>query len=241
MTGSPDEFTDEIDALLDDVISVDSPDEASTTTEHNTDGWFKEEFTFRDQHSDEYISRYATNEIEQYATKLEIAESHVMTSEQLIKQYITATEKQFVTELFAAAAFYCACKINGEGVDATEIADIGPAVVTRKHLLRRSKEIATTLGLDPSAFLDVGQYIDRYCDEFGAGPDVREAAHELIENAENKNEISGRSPTGLAAGAVYWASVQEGDGINQDVIAEIANVSNVTVRSRYQELAELAN
>lgn len=241
MTDSPEDFAEEIDTLLDDVISAEKPDEPSADREHNTDGWFRQEFTFRDQHDDEYIIARAGDEMEQYATEMADGESHMTMAEQLVDQYVAATERQFVTELVAASAFYCACKVNGGAVDPTEIAETGPAVVTRKHLLRRSKEIATTLGLNPSAFIDVGQYVDRYCEELGLEPAVQEKAHELLENAEDQNVVSGKSPTGLAAGAVYWASNQEGVGINQDTLAEVANVSTVTIRNRYQDLAEAAN
>lgn len=241
MTDSPNDFTEEIDTLLDEVISVEQPDEPQTEKAHNTDGWFKEEFTFRDRHDDEYIIDQGTSEIEQYATEIPNGESHATMAEQLIKQYVEVSERQFIMELVAAATFYCACKINGGAVDPTEVPEIGPAVVTRKHLLRRSKEIATTLGLDPSAFFDPGPYVDRYCEELGLEPNVREMAHELIENVEDQEVVVGKSPSGLAAGAVYWASIQEGDGINQDVIAEVANVSTVTIRNRYQDLAESTN
>lgn len=241
MTDSSEDFAEEIDTLIEDVISVDEGDKPSTATEHNTEGWFKEEFTLRKQHDEDYIVTCAVNEIEHYATELDNGESQVTMAEQLVDQYVAESEKQFVTELVAAAAFYCASKINGGAVDPTQIAKTGPAVVTRKHLLRRSKEMAATLGLDPSAFFDVRQYVDRYCEELELDSKVRKAAYELLEEAEKENVTSGKSPTALAAGAVYWASSQEGVGINQDEVSEVANVSTVTIRNRYQEIAEATN
>lgn len=241
MTDSIEGLREEIEELLEDVNDADELDNSHTTTKHNTDGWFREEFTFRDAHTDEFITRCAASEIEQYATELNITGGADTMAEELFEQYLKASEKQFVTELIAAATFYGACKINGVGISPTAIADIGPAVVTKKHLLRRSKKIVNTLGLDPSSFFDVGQYIDRYCEELELEPNVRETAHELIENAEEKNVISGKAPTALAAGAVYWAAKKEGVKITQSDVAKISDVSTISIRSRYQDLAELNN
>ncbi|QKG93516.1 transcription initiation factor IIB family protein [Halorubrum salinarum] len=241
MTDSIEGFREEIEELLEDVNDADKLDNSHTTTKHNTDGWFREEFTFRDAHTDEFIIRCAASEIEQYATELNITGGADTMAEELFEQYLKASERQFVTELIAAATLYCACKINGVGISPTAIADIGPAVVTKKHLLRRSKKIVNTLGLDPSSFFDVGQYIDRYCEELELEPNIRKTAHELIENAEEKNVISGKAPTALAAGAVYWAAKKEGVKITQNDVAKVSDVSTISIRSRYQDLAELNN
>jgi transcription initiation factor TFIIB len=241
MTDSIEGFREEIEELLEDVNDADKLDNSHTTTKHNTDGWFREEFTFRDAHTDEFIIRCAASEIEQYATELNITGGADTMAEELFEQYLKASERQFVTELIAAATFYCACKINGVGISPTAIADIGPAVVTKKHLLRRSKKIVNTLGLDPSSFFDVGQYIDKYCEELELEPNIRKTAHELIENAEEKNVISGKAPTALAAGAVYWAAKKEGVKITQNDVAKVSDVSTISIRSRYQDLAELNN
>ncbi|MFY4815388.1 hypothetical protein ACOJIV_22215 [Haloarcula sp. AONF1] len=241
MTDLIEGFREEIEELLEDVNDADELDNPHTTTKHNTDGWFREEFTFRDAHTDEFIIRCAASEIEQYATELNITGGADTMAEELFEQYLKASERQFVTELIAAATFYCACKINGVGISPTAIADIGPAVVTKKHLLRRSKKIVNTLGLDPSSFFDVGQYIDKYCEELELEPNIRETAHELIENAEEKNVISGKAPTALAAGAVYWAAKKEGVKITQSDVAKVSDVSTISIRSRYQDLAELNN
>lgn len=241
MTDPTEGFREEIEELLEDVNNADKLDNSHTATKHNTDGWFREEFTFRDSHTDEFIIRCAASAIEQYAAELNVTGGADTMAEELFKQYLKATERQFVTELIAAATFYCACKINGVGISPTAIADIGPAVVTKKHLLRRSKRIVHTLGLDPSAFFDVGQYIDKYCEDLELEPKIRETAHELIENADEKNVISGKAPTALAAGAAYWAAKKEGVKITQNDVAKVSDVSTISIRSRYQDLADLNN
>jgi transcription initiation factor TFIIB len=49
---------------------------------------------------------------------------------------------------------------------------------------------------------------------------------------------SGRGPTGIAAAATYIASVLAGEKRTQREIAEIANVTEVTIRNRYKELLD---
>ena len=49
---------------------------------------------------------------------------------------------------------------------------------------------------------------------------------------------SGRGPTGIAAAATYIATVLTNERKTQREIAEIANVTEVTIRNRYKELLE---
>ncbi|MHA1714716.1 MAG: transcription initiation factor IIB, partial [Promethearchaeota archaeon] len=48
----------------------------------------------------------------------------------------------------------------------------------------------------------------------------------------------GKDPTGLAAAALYISTLKEGERRTQREIAEVAHVTEVTVRNRYKELAE---
>ena len=49
---------------------------------------------------------------------------------------------------------------------------------------------------------------------------------------------SGRGPAGIAAAATYIATVLTNERKTQREIAEIANVTEVTIRNRYKELLE---
>ena len=49
---------------------------------------------------------------------------------------------------------------------------------------------------------------------------------------------SGRGPAGLAAASTYIATVLTNERKTQREIAEIANVTEVTIRNRYKELLE---
>ena len=67
---------------------------------------------------------------------------------------------------------------------------------------------------------------------------VEEIAHKILFAATELKLTSGRGPTGIAAAVSYIASILAGERKTQREIAEIAQVTEVTIRNRYKELAE---
>jgi transcription initiation factor TFIIB len=51
-----------------------------------------------------------------------------------------------------------------------------------------------------------------------------------------KGLISGRGPTGVAAAAIYIAAADQGERKTQKEVADVAGVTEVTIRNRYREL-----
>ncbi|MEM1742085.1 MAG: sigma factor-like helix-turn-helix DNA-binding protein, partial [Desulfurococcaceae archaeon] len=49
---------------------------------------------------------------------------------------------------------------------------------------------------------------------------------------------AGKDPAGLAAAAVYIASLELGEKRTQKEVAQVAGVTEVTVRNRYKELVK---
>jgi len=71
------------------------------------------------------------------------------------------------------------------------------------------------------------------------GRSYRFIARELnLKLAVKRGLTSGRGPMGVAAAALYIASVLEGEKRTQREVAEVAHVTEVTVRNRYKELVE---
>jgi len=67
---------------------------------------------------------------------------------------------------------------------------------------------------------------------------VEEIAYKILDRATELKLTSGRGPTGLAAAASYIASVLTGERKTQREIADIAQVTEVTIRNRYKELVK---
>jgi len=67
---------------------------------------------------------------------------------------------------------------------------------------------------------------------------TQQRAIKIINEAKRKGIVAGKDPMGLAAASLYVACVLEGEKKTQKEIAEVANVTEVTVRNRYKGLKE---
>ena len=222
------EFIEEIDDILSDVLSdVDSTSPAE----------IEQTITFGQSVSAERQTAIVDDRIDQLAAELDVPEATVDLAKSLRDQYRDQRGDLIGTalELVAASCLYCAVKVTEVPLDPTDFVAADETVVTRKALLRRSKDIASTVGLDPSAFFGSEQYVDRYCDALDVTAAVNERAREIIEITEESGLSSGKSPSGWAAAAVYNACLDIGEKRTQQDLSGIANVSEVTIRNRYQE------
>jgi len=134
-----------------------------------------------------------------------------------------------------SAAIYVACRQCGL---ARTLEEIAQAANTNKKEVGRSyrflvKELKYFIPpVKPS------QYITKFSNQLTMQGKVEEIAHKILATAKELRLTSGRGPTGIAAAASYIASVLTGERKTQREIAEIAQVTEVTIRNRYKELAE---
>jgi transcription initiation factor TFIIB len=81
-------------------------------------------------------------------------------------------------------------------------------------------------------------YIPRFASELTLSGEVQEKARDILESAIRRGLISGRGPTGVAAASVYIAGVLMGERRTQKEVADVAGVTEVTIRNRYRELKD---
>jgi transcription initiation factor TFIIB len=81
-------------------------------------------------------------------------------------------------------------------------------------------------------------YIDRFCSELGMNSDCKTKARELVKEADRLELTHGKSPSGIAAAAIYIAGQLTGQIRTQRDIAEVTNVTEVTIRNRYKQLTK---
>ncbi|MEM0147865.1 MAG: transcription initiation factor IIB [Candidatus Micrarchaeaceae archaeon] len=141
-------------------------------------------------------------------------------------------------EVVVQAVIYGACREAGVPRTLDEIASISG--VAKKDVGRAYRVITHELDLkipltDPSA------YVPRYINALKLSGEAQEKANELLKTAMKKGLISGRSPTGVSAAAVYIAGALVGERRTQKEVADIAGVTEVTIRNRYRELKEQLN
>ena len=134
-----------------------------------------------------------------------------------------------------AAAIYVACRQCGVARTLDEIA--GASAVNKKEVGRSYRFLIKELNyfIPP---LKPSQYITKFSNQLTMQGKVEEIAHKILAAAKELKLSSGRGPTGIAAAASYIASVLTGERKTQREIAEIAQVTEVTIRNRYKELVE---
>lgn len=80
-------------------------------------------------------------------------------------------------------------------------------------------------------------YVPKLLIELDLPSEMQEKVLEVLQEAkDHRGLITGRDPRGLAAGAIYIASILTENRVTQREIAFAAGVTEVTVRNRYQEL-----
>lgn len=137
-----------------------------------------------------------------------------------------------------AAALYGSCRQCNVPRTLDEIA--GKSRIGRKEIGRTYRFMTRELKLKllPTRPQD---YIPRFCSELKLKGEVQSRSNEILKEATERELTSGRGPTGVAAAAIYIASVQVGERRTQREVAEVAGVTEVTIRNRYKELTEKLN
>lgn len=153
--------------------------------------------------------------------------------------YRTAARKKLIRgrsiEGMVAASLYTACRRNNIPRTLDEIAEISK--VAKKQIGKNYRFLSKSLNikLKPTSPAD---YIPRFASQLELSGRVEAKAIDIINEAKNKGLLNGKGPTGVAATALYVASILLGERKTQRDIAEIAGVTEVTIRNRYKELLE---
>ncbi len=141
-------------------------------------------------------------------------------------------------ESMSAACVYAACRINKIPRTLDEISRVSRS--SKKEVGRSYRSLLRTVipklsRIPPAKPLD---YIPRLVSQLRLPGEVQVKAIEIIKAASKLGLTSGRGPVGLAAAAVYLACVLLNCKKTQREIAQIAGVTEVTVRNRYKELID---
>ena len=135
----------------------------------------------------------------------------------------------------SAATVYLACRQCRLAWTLNEVAEASN--MEKKDLGRNYRFLVRKLNcfIPPTK---PSQYVSKLSNHLATQGKVEEIANEILKAARKLRITSGRGPVGLAAAAIYIASVLVGERRSQTEISQVANVTEVTVRNRYKELAE---
>ncbi len=139
-------------------------------------------------------------------------------------------------ESVIAACLYAACRSYNIPRTLDEMATASD--VERKEIGRTYRFIIRKLGGIKIKQSSPKDYISRFSSVLKLSPKTQNDALKVLKQAENAELTSGRGPAGIAAAALYVAALINDEKKTQREVADIAGITEVTIRNRYKELIE---
>ncbi len=138
-------------------------------------------------------------------------------------------------EIVISACIYAACRTYSIPRTLDEIANASD--VERKEIGRTYRFIARklTIHVTPS---DPKSYIARFSSLLHLSPKTQNDSLKVLSKAEASELTSGRGPAGIAAAALYVAALLNDEKRTQREVADVAGITEVTIRNRYKELLD---
>jgi len=191
---------------------------------------------FRTRDSKERNLKQALGEIDRMASALGLPKSVRETASVI---YRRALDEDLLPgrsiEGVATAALYAAARQAGTPRSLDEITTVSR--VEKSEIARTYRYVVRQLNLEIQP-ADPESYVPRFASELELSDEGERRARELLSAAKAEGLHSGKSPVGLAAAAVYAASLLTNEKVTQNEVSEVANISEVTIRNRYHELLE---
>ncbi|MEF8871446.1 MAG: transcription initiation factor IIB [Haloarculaceae archaeon] len=191
---------------------------------------------FRTRNSKERNLKQALGEIDRMASALGLPKSVRETASVI---YRRALEEDLLPgrsiEGVATSALYAAARQAGNPRSLDEMSRVSR--VDRMELTRTYRYIIRELSLEVKP-ADPKSYVPRFISDLDLSDESERRARQLLDAASETGAISGKSPVGLAAAAVYAAALLTNEKVTQSEVSEVADISEVTIRNRYKELLD---
>ncbi len=193
---------------------------------------------FRTRDHKERNLKQALGEIERMGSALGLAENVRETASVI---YRRALEEDLLPgrsiEGVASAAIYAAARQAGTPRRIDRV--VNASRIDEMEFKRTYRYIVRELGLEIEP-ADPESYVGRFASELDLSDEAERRARELLETGKDQLVHVGKSPVGLAAAAVYAAPLLCNETITQAEVSEVTDISEVTIRNRYQELLDAA-
>ena len=191
---------------------------------------------FRTRDSKERNLKQALGEIDRMASALGLPDNVRETASVIYRQ---ALDQDMLPgrsiEGMATASLQAAARMEQVPRSIDEIAAVSR--VDAEEFKRAYRYINRELKLEIKP-ADPVQYVPRFASDLDVPDETERLARELLEDAKKQNVHSGKSPVGLAAAALYAAGMLTNLDVTQAEVSEVTDMSEVTIRNRYQELLE---
>ncbi len=141
-------------------------------------------------------------------------------------------------EAIASGCLYAVCRLNEHPRSFEVIARVSKVAEARIKTGYTVMNRELDLPVPPA---QPSQYVAQIASDVGASQETQRRARALLERADQAQIANGRNPLGSAAGALYLAAQATGEFLNQQELADAADVATVTVRERYRDLEDVMN
>ena len=138
-------------------------------------------------------------------------------------------------ESVIAACLYAACRSYNIPRTLDEMATASD--VERKEIGRTYRFVIRKLGIKVKQS-SPKDYVSRFSSVLKLSPKTQNEALKILRDAERVELTSGRGPAGIAAAALYVAALINDEKKTQREVADVAGITEVTIRNRYKELIE---
>ncbi|MBW3017035.1 transcription initiation factor IIB [Candidatus Woesearchaeota archaeon] len=180
--------------------------------------------------------KMALSELKRVSSYLKLP---VSVEEEAARIYTQAVQRGLVRgrsmESVVAGALYAACRRHDVPRTLDELSEASG--IERKEIGRTYRFVTRelTVKILPS---NPSDYVARFASSLGLSPKTQSKAVEILERAHKAGLTSGRGPTGIAAAALYVSALLHGEKRTQREVADVARVTEVTIRNRYKELLD---
>ncbi|MBT3407007.1 transcription initiation factor IIB [Candidatus Woesearchaeota archaeon] len=180
--------------------------------------------------------KLALAELKRVSSYLKLPKS---VEEEAARIYTLAVQRGLVRgrsmESVVAGSLYAACRRHDVPRTLDELSEASG--IDKKEVGRTYRFVTRELGISilPSNPAD---YIARFASSLKLSAEAQSKAIEILEMAQRVELTSGRGPTGIAAAALYVSALIFGEKRTQREVADVAGVTEVTIRNRYKELLE---
>lgn len=162
--------------------------------------------------------------------------------EEIARIYTEAVQRGLVrghsTEAVVAGVVYAVLRMYDVPRTLNEVSEV--TGIDKKKVAKNFKYVSRNLNIRTLP-IDPMNYVARFASELQLQPKTQTKALDIVQTAVKEEITSGRSPKGIAAGALYIASKIHNEKRTQAEIAKVADVTEVTVRNSYKELIENLN
>jgi transcription initiation factor TFIIB len=135
------------------------------------------------------------------------------------------------------AALYAASRLHKSPRTLEEIAEMSKRI-SKKEVARVYRIILNKLPQLHVPLIEPEEYIPRLATDLKLSGEVQVRTLEILEHAKELNITRGKLPIGIAAAAIYIAAIELDERRTQNEVCEAAQITEVTLRTRYKELVK---